>query len=130
MSDVKIRIRDWKRKSFVTAGKIWPVTVWIILSLMLFPIQEKEITHDEEKIDSYPRSVFKRLFPISCRCYENMSKGTKFQDYCLLFLFHSCSELIEIMLCPLFLFLFRDLSFGIRKLHQIHFVFLLIVLGY
>ena len=82
---VKIRIRDWKRKSFVTAGKIWPVTVWIILSLMLFPIQEKEITHDEEKIDSYPRSVFKRLFPISCRCYENMSKGTKFQDYCLLF---------------------------------------------
>ena len=37
---------------------------------------------------------------------------------------------IEIMLCPLFLFLFRDLSFGIRKLHQIHFVFLLIVLGY
>ena len=36
----------------------------------------------------------------------------------------------EIMLCRLFLFLFRDLSFGIRKLHQIHFVFLLIVLGY
>ncbi len=36
----------------------------------------------------------------------------------------------EIMLCPHLLFLFRDLSFGIRKLHQIHFVFLLIVLGY
>ena len=32
--------------------------------------------------------------------------------------------------CPHLLFLFRDLSFGIRKLHQIHFVFLLIVLGY
>ena len=28
---VKIRIRDWKRKSFVTAGKIWPVTVWSIV---------------------------------------------------------------------------------------------------
>ena len=40
------------------------------------------------------------------------------------------SYFLEIMLCPLFLFLFRDLSFGIRKLHQIHFVFLLIVLGY
>ena len=39
-------------------------------------------------------------------------------------------DVVEIMLCPLFLFLFRDLSFGIRKLHQIHFVFLLIVHGY
>ena len=36
----------------------------------------------------------------------------------------------SIMFCPLSPFLFRDLSFGIRKLHQIHFVFLLIVLGY
>ena len=40
------------------------------------------------------------------------------------------NNFIGIMLCPLFLFLFRDLSFGIRKLHQIHFVFLLILFGY
>jgi len=36
----------------------------------------------------------------------------------------------SIMFCPLSPFLFRDLSFGIRKLHHFHFVFLLIVLGY
>ena len=44
--------------------------------------------------------------------------------------FSLISSLKSIMFCPLSPFLFRDLSFCIRKLHQIHFVFLLIVLGY
>jgi len=69
----------------------------------------------------------------------SLSFHSQFFSFLLLILFYmlsfgihfrKISSLKSIMFCPLSPFLFRDLSFGIRKLHQIHFVFLLIVLGY